>query len=221
MDLAIKSLEELDARRRTINSEANLDQECQLIRELNDKIANLADKIKDLHSDTTEQHSILDINLEKLTGLNQVLSRTSKAFEVSSRLTKLNRLCNRLDTSPCLKFIASAQCNDSSNSEFSTGNSRTTTNSNGKSVNRNSANRHTRRYSGDDNGEKYLGDDDEDIEGLIIDKRSVHDIVMQLVREFDQVYTGQLRLLLEGRKDLPYVSYASMIERAKSYLDSC
>lgn len=215
IELAIKSLEELDARKRTINSEANLDRECQLIRELNDKITGLAGKIEDLHTNIKEQHSVLDINCEKLSGSNHVLSRTIEAFELSSKLTRLNRMCLRLDTSPCLKFIASPECSDHLNSGPIVMSSST----NGSSVHKNSLDKN-RRYSKEHNVDKSSEDEDEDTEGLIVDKSAVHEIVRELVEDFEQVYTGQLRTLLERREDLPYVRYASIVERANSYLAS-
>lgn len=216
IELAIKSLEELDVRKRVINSETNLDRECQVIRDLNDKIVGLADKIKDMHDNIKEQNSVLDINCEKLAGSNHVLSRTSEAFEISSRLTRLNRICHRLDTSPCLKFIQSPNCIHS----LSSGPIVSGSSTNGGPVYKNSLDKNPRRYSREYNIDKSLDDGDEDTEELIVDKRAVHEIVRELVDNFEQVYTGQLRNILGRRKDLPYVSYASIVERASLYLAS-
>lgn len=210
IDLAVKSLEELNARKQFINNEADLSRECESIREFNDKIVQLADRIKNLHENVERHSSILNTNCEKLSQPNLILSRTSEAFVLTSKIIKLNRLCRRLETSPCLKFIESLGRPNTSENKSSTG-TNTSENTINKGIESDDIYKNVTSHDNED-------DEDEADEGLVVDRKAAVKIVRDLVVEFEQIYSIELKDILEHRSDLPYAHYRTLVEHVKQYL---
>lgn len=209
----MKSLDELNARKQLINSEVDLEKECQSIRELDGNINQLDEKIRTLHESVKYYDNLLSTTCEKLAAPNRILSRAIKAYELTSRLTNLNRLCRRLDTSPCLKYIESLEGTESAGNKSSVPGSNTV-----ESANSNS----TRLNEGPKNSKSNDVEDEEEDndEGLVVDKKAVMKIVQDLVVEFEQIFSGELKSIVEKRLDLPYVHYNSVIKRAKQSIAS-
>lgn len=96
IDLA-KALEQLEIKKRSINSDSDLSKECKSIRELDRRLGLLLKGIRTLRTGVEEQSTFTANTCDKLTSSGRILERTSQVFELSAKLTTLNRLCRRID----------------------------------------------------------------------------------------------------------------------------
>lgn len=95
-----KSLEQLKEKKRNLSVESNLAQECESLSELDRRADVLLNEIRALHSDVDQRYEFIDHNCDKLLPSIKNLQTTDQVLELVSSLTKLNRLCRRLDSSP-------------------------------------------------------------------------------------------------------------------------
>lgn len=98
MDIDIsKSIEELEAKKRSINLDADLTRECKSIIELDNRLGLLLNQIRTFRDSVQEQSKFIDDKSDVLEPSYKGLVRTSLVFELTAQLIKLNRLCKRLD----------------------------------------------------------------------------------------------------------------------------
>lgn len=119
MDVDIsKSIEELEAKKRSINLDADLTRECKSIIELDSRLGLLLNEIRTFRDSVQEQSKFIDDKSDVLEPSYKGLMRTSLVFKLTAQLIKLNRLCKRLDkinafgdhqSSPSLSSIRSSQ----------------------------------------------------------------------------------------------------------------
>lgn len=93
----LKSLEQLEAKKRKINEQANLTRECNSILELDQRIGLLLKEIKNLKRNVEEQSNITFSTRDKLEHSYKILQKTSELSKMNESLTKLNSLCRHLD----------------------------------------------------------------------------------------------------------------------------
>lgn len=92
-----RALEQLQAKKKSINSDVDLTRECKSIIDLNERLATLLNEIQTLRKGVQEQSQFVGDNCDLLRASHRNLERTSQVFEFSAQLTKLNRLCKRID----------------------------------------------------------------------------------------------------------------------------
>lgn len=92
-----KALEQLQAKKKSINLDVDLTRECKSIIDLNERLALLLNEIQTLRKGVQEQSLFVSDNCDLLRPSHKNLERTSQVFEFSAQLTKLNRLCKRID----------------------------------------------------------------------------------------------------------------------------
>lgn len=103
MDVDItKSLEQLETRKQEINNETDLHDECNSLIELDRRVGILLNEIQSLHADVEQRHEFIEQNLDEMAPSNAILQRSSDALDLLIELTKLNRICRRIDTNPNL-----------------------------------------------------------------------------------------------------------------------
>lgn len=93
----IKSLEQLEAKKKVIDEQSNISQEINSIVELDQRIGLLLKEIRNLKQSVEDQSNITYSTCDKLEPSYKVLQKTSELFELNQALTKLNRLCQRFD----------------------------------------------------------------------------------------------------------------------------
>lgn len=92
-----KTLEQLRAKKKSINIDANLTRECGSIIELNDRLSLLLNEVQSLHKSVQEQSEFVADSCDALKPSHKILKRSCELFEFLAQLTKLNRLCKRID----------------------------------------------------------------------------------------------------------------------------
>lgn len=108
MDIELaKSLEQLEVKKKTVNTESDLTKECMTIIELDHRIGLLLKEVKNLRNSIDEQSAFICNNCDQIEPNYNVLRRASRVFDLASELTKLNRLCRRFNNSDHIfKFLA-------------------------------------------------------------------------------------------------------------------
>lgn len=177
-----KSLEQLQIKKKSINLDADLSRECKSIVELDGRLALLLNEIQSLRRSVNEQSLFVDEKCDLLSPSYRNLERTSQLFEFSAQLTKLNRLCKRIDKIQA--FRANQQhLIDPMNLKSGLM----------KANNENLAEKDT-------NIDEGVDDYDDEITSQ----------ALEISRQFEFVYKP-LEDLLSKRSDLPYVSYANKV----------
>lgn len=192
MDVELaRSLEQLETQKRLVNGEVDLTHECESIVELSNRISLLLDEVKSLRNNLAEESAIISANCDKLEPSYSNLVRTSQVFDLSSKLTKLNRVCRRIDSSRLCKSIL----------DPGTGHQQLESISNQPNGGRPSL----VRNNGDEVNE-YDADDDE---------LQPAQVIHELVEQFEEAYQP-LEALLFRRQDLPYGLYANKVKDLKA-----
>lgn len=98
MDLDFnKSLEQLESKKKALNEQSDLTNECNSIIELDHRIGLLLREIRNLKQDIEEQSNLICTTSDKLAPSDKILQKTSDLFDLTQNLTKLNRLCRLID----------------------------------------------------------------------------------------------------------------------------
>lgn len=98
MDLdLLKQLEKLEIKRKTLNAQLDLTDECESIEELKRRIQLVSDSISAIKRDIEEHCNNVDTSCDKLNDIYLKLRESSHKFELLNNLSKLNRLCKQID----------------------------------------------------------------------------------------------------------------------------
>lgn len=93
----IKILEQLEAKKKVINEQSNLMRECGSLSELDQRIGLLLKEIRTLKQNMGELSDMTFTTCDKLETPYKVLQKSSELSNINEALTKLIRLCKRLD----------------------------------------------------------------------------------------------------------------------------
>jgi len=119
-----KSLEMLETKKQHVNNQTDLKDECESLIELDKRVGTLLIEIQALHTDVEQRYEIMEESVNRLSPSNVILHKASDALDLLVELTKLNRLCHRIDTNPhlersqvdgCMNLRLSAPTSDANN----------------------------------------------------------------------------------------------------------
>lgn len=97
-----KTLEQLEIKKRLVNEETDLTKECQSIEELNRRIGILLNEITNLKNTIDEQNDFISQTCDNLLPDYKILNKASEISNLTTQLTRLDRLCRRIDSSRAL-----------------------------------------------------------------------------------------------------------------------
>lgn len=181
----IKSLEQIEAKKKAINAEANLTSETRSIRELDKRVAVLMNELRHLRGTVLDEEQFVTETCARLAPSAKSLDRTSQLFEIMSHLMTLNRLCKQIDRNKLLEMVHSTD-NQSDHLDK----------------------RSLARESNMSISIQAVEDYNEEMR---------HQRAKEIIREFEIVYKP-LDIVLDQRKDLPYVAYANKVKKLKESL---
>lgn len=94
------SLDQLEKRKQHINNQTDLQDECNSLIDLDNRVSTLLSEIQTLHVDVEQRYDFIENNLAQLSPSNKALQRAATSLDLVTELSKLNRICRRIETSP-------------------------------------------------------------------------------------------------------------------------
>lgn len=98
----LKALGNLEEKREKINLNTDLTEYCDKIEKLDRNVGKLLDRVRAVHFRLEQRFSFMENKWDRLGPPYKILQRTSDALDLVIELTKLNRICRRIDTNPNL-----------------------------------------------------------------------------------------------------------------------
>lgn len=98
----LKALGNLEEKREKININTDLTKYCDKIEKLDRNVGKLLDRIRAIHVHIEKRFSFMENKWDRLGPAYKTLQRTSDALDLVIGLTKLNRICRRINTNPNL-----------------------------------------------------------------------------------------------------------------------
>lgn len=98
----VKELKKLEDKKQEVNAQTDLTKHCDSLVALDNRVGRLLDEIRALHLRIERGFSFMENKWDRLGPSYKTLQRTSDALDLVISLTKLNRLCRRIDTNPNL-----------------------------------------------------------------------------------------------------------------------